>query len=281
VQELETKVASLEMELEQLRKENTAYRRGEADCMEPAMVTMLTELKQVLDRLGEAVKNNADDRNLSYLLQLFFLAIEKKNSLSEKEIEKLVNPLTQAKLATMGYAPILENPIVSEMSGPSGNEFWISFIAEAQVTEEQARSIKELRDRHWKLDADLRQERRALDKVVKDFYLHKMRVLPTFEKMPELAQQTSTLDMGEVIEFARQLNFLKKNFIAQRSLLLDVHSHLSKIFSPRQHAMMLIRINARRTLDWPRHAQTLKSAWQLFSDEKQAPSNTVPPYNGL
>jgi len=213
------------------------------------------------------------------LLQLFFLAIEKKNSLADKEIEKLVNPLTQAKLATMGYVPVLEHPTVSEMSGPSGNEFWNSFLTEAQVSEEQAQSIKELRDRHWRLDAELRQERRALDKVVKDFYLHKLRVLPTFEKIPDLAQQSTSLDMGEVIEFARQLNFLKKNFIAQRSLMLDVHSHLSKIFTPRQHAMMLIRINAKRSCEWPRHAQTLKSAWQLFSEEKSVQNNVA--YSGM
>jgi len=283
VQELESKVATLEMENETLKKENNAYKRGEIDAMEPAMMSMLVELKQVLEKIREAVKNNADDRTLTYLLQLFFLTVEKKYTMGEKEIEKLVNPLTQAKLATMGYVPIMEHPTVYEFSGPGGNDFWIAFQSEAQITEEQAKNIKDLRDRHWKLDNELRLERRALDKVVKDFYLNKLRVLPTFDKLPPSENpQVNSMDMGEVIEFARQLNFLKKNFIAQRSLMLDVHSHLSKILTPRQLCMMLIRINAKRTLDWPRHAQTLRSAWQLFSEEKPTQNGTTTStYNSL
>jgi hypothetical protein len=56
------------------------------------------EMKQILEKLDDAVKNNADDKSISYLLQLFFLAIEKRHSVANKEIDKLVNPLTQAKL---------------------------------------------------------------------------------------------------------------------------------------------------------------------------------------
>lgn len=76
------------------------------------------------------------------------------------------------------------------------------------------------------------------------------------------------LDMGEVIEFARQLNCLKKNFVSQRVLMIDVQTQLNKILTPRQHAILLLRINASRTFDWPRHVQTLRSAWQLFAEDK-------------
>lgn len=57
-------------------------------------------MKQILDRLDDAVKNNLDERSISYLLQIFFLATEKRHIAHEKEVDKLVDPLTQAKLGT-------------------------------------------------------------------------------------------------------------------------------------------------------------------------------------
>jgi hypothetical protein len=272
VQELETKISSLEAELEQLRKENSSFKRGEAfESIDPALLSMLAEMKQILEKLDDAVKNNADDKSISYLLQLFFLAIEKRHTVANKEIDKLVNPLTQAKLATMGYVPAMENPIVSNISGPNGNEWWAAYAQEARMTEEQARGIRELRERHWKLDTELRVERNALDKCIKDFFLQNLKLIPTVKDPKNRFVSGSSgggLDMGEVIEFARQLNCLKKNFVAQRVLMIDVQSQLNKILTPRQHAILLLRINASRTFDWPRHVQTLRSAWQLFAEEK-------------
>jgi hypothetical protein len=272
VQELETKISSLEAELEQLRKENSSYKRGEAfESIDPALLSMLAEMKQILEKLDDAVKTNADDKSISYLLQLFFLAIEKRHTVANKEIDKLVNPLTQAKLATMGYVPAMENPIVSNISGPNGNEWWASYAQEARMTEDQARSIRELRERHWKLDAELRVERNTLDKSIKDFFLQNLKLIPAVKDPKSRfvsGNNGGGLDMGEVIEFARQLNCLKKNFVAQRTLMVDVQAQLNKILSPRQHAILLLRINASRTFDWPRHVQTLRSAWQLFAEEK-------------
>ncbi len=57
-------------------------------------------MRQILERLDDAVKSNLDERSISYLLQVFFLAAEKRHIAHEKEIEKLVDPLTQAKLGT-------------------------------------------------------------------------------------------------------------------------------------------------------------------------------------
>jgi len=272
VSELETKISSLEAELEQLRKENSSYKRGEAfESIDPALMSMLAEMKQILEKLDDAVKNNADDKSISYLLQLFFLAIEKRHTIANKEIDKLVNPLTQAKLATMGYVPAMENPIVSSISGPSGNEWWAVYAQEARMTEEQARSIRELRERHWKLDTELRVERNTLDRSIKDFFLQNLKLIPNVKDPKHRFVSGSNgggLDMGEVIEFARQLNCLKKNFVSQRVLMIDVQTQLNKILTPRQHAILLLRINASRTFDWPRHVQTLRSAWQLFAEDK-------------
>jgi len=273
VQELETKISSLENELDTLRKENANFKRGEAfESIDPNLLGMLAEMKQILEKLDEAVKSNADDKSIQYYIQLYFLSLEKRHPMINKEIDKLVNPLTQAKLATMGYVPSLEHPVVANISGPNGNEWWAVYAQEARVTEEQARSIKELREKHWRLDSELRVERNVLDKSIKDFFLQNLKLLPAgardihakFKSGPGAAG----LDMGEVIEFARQLNSLKKNFIAQRNLMMDITTQLNKVLTPRQHAILILRINTSRTFDWPRHVQTLRSAWQLFSEEK-------------
>lgn len=49
-------------------------------------------------------------------------------------------------------------------------------------------------------------------------------------------------DMAEVIEFARQLNNLKKNFVAQRTLVLEIQCQLTKILQPRQHAILMLKV---------------------------------------
>jgi len=216
------------------------------------------------------VRNNLDDRAILYLLEIFFLATEKRHIAHEKEVDKLVDPLTQAKLATMGYVPSLENPMISQMYGPSGVEWWESYIKEANITPAQAEKVAEMKERLWKVDSELRVERSLIDKQIKEFYLKKLKLVPNLNVGDNANFKTSsTLDMSEVIEFARQLNTLKKNFIAQRTLVLEIQCQLGKILQPRQHAVLLLKINKSRAFDWPRHVQTLKSAWQLFSDKSQ------------
>lgn len=58
--------------------------------------------------------------------------------------------------ATMGYVPSLENPMIAQMYGPSGLEWWESYIKEASVSPEQGEKMKEMRERLWKVDGDLR-----------------------------------------------------------------------------------------------------------------------------
>lgn len=65
------------------------------------LTNLFLEMKQILERLDDAVKNNLDDRTISYLLQIFFLATEKRHIAHEKEVDKLVDPLTQAKLGIL------------------------------------------------------------------------------------------------------------------------------------------------------------------------------------
>lgn len=55
-------------------------------------------MRQIVGKLDEAIQNNADDKELTYLIKLYFQSAEKRHMISSKETDKLVNPLTQAKL---------------------------------------------------------------------------------------------------------------------------------------------------------------------------------------
>jgi transposase-like protein len=268
VQDLENRVASLQEEVEQLKKENANLRKGDGlEPIHPDIIAMLTEMKQILSKLTQAVEKDMDDRTISYYLQLFFLALEKKMHAMENEIEKMVNPFTQAKLATLGYVSSSSTfSISSRITGPSADGWWSTLIEEANISEEQSQKITELRERHVKVDSELKQEQGMLDKAIKEFYVNKLRVMPTLSTN---AQNLPALDITEVIEFTRQLNCLKKNILAQKSVVLDIQMQLTRILKPRQHALLLLKIyQSCRGFDWPAHAQMLRSAWQLFKDIK-------------
>jgi len=270
VKELESKISSQEQELEQLRKEVALLKRGDAfEAIDPSLSGLLEEMRQIVEKLDMAVKCNVDDQSLTILLRLYFHSAEKRHAVANKEIDKLINPLTQAKLATMGYTPSLENPIVSCLSGPAGDAWWVSYSLEAQMTDEQIRRVRDVRDRHCMLDAELREQRLAIDQSIKAFYLQNLRLVPNLRDVQSRFVSGSTgtkLDMADIVQFAQQLNCLRKNWTAQRVLMVDVQTQLNKILTPRQHALLIIRLAACRTFDWPRHVQTLRSAWQLFGE---------------
>lgn len=88
-----------------------------------------------------------------------------------------------------------------------------------------------------------------IDKQIKDFYLMKLKLVPSLSCDPQNGvynnkNNATSLDMAEVIEFARQLNNLKKNFTAQRTLILEIQCQLTKILQPRQHAILMLKVSS-------------------------------------
>jgi hypothetical protein len=294
---LEGKVTQLAIENEQLKKEIASLKRVDNfDSMrpDPALLTMVVELKHIIASIDDAIRRNADDNAISYLLQLFHLIVEKRHHVFEKEVEKLVNPFAQAKLAMLGYAPVLDNPSVSSISGPNADGWWSQYITEAKVTREQRHKLKQMREELWKIDHDLRQERTLLDKSIKEFYLHKMRVIPNYpvfrpdQALPSIRDQStapttaSTLpdaaalssqpdnnnvDVSDIIELSRKLNALKKNFCTQRNLMLNAFARLSQLLSPRQQAMLLVRIHIHTRFDGS-NMELLKNVWQSVTNSE-------------
>jgi len=257
--------------LKKLREEVAVLKNDTAfEAIDPAMPDLLEELRQIVEKLDAAVKSNADDSVLQYLLQLYYCSSEKRLIAAIKEFEKLVNPLTQAKLATMGYTPALENYVVSYLSGPKGDEWWVLFDQEAHLTQEQNQLIQAIRDRHWKLDTELREQRVVIDKNIKTLFLQKMKLVPNLQDLHSRfisGSNGSKLDMADIVHIAEQLKYLKKNYAAQRLLMFEQHQQFGRVLTLRQHAILLLRFAACRTFDWPSQAVTLCSAWRLFGKD--------------
>ncbi|GAM23217.1 hypothetical protein SAMD00019534_063920 [Acytostelium subglobosum LB1] len=299
IKEIEAKLASLTFENLQLKRENeTLKETGGVDVMrpEPELLAMLMEGKQIIIQMSQAIKKN-DERTLVYLLHLFHTAIGKRYAIAEKEVEKIVHPYTQSKLASMGYVPKGDRPLFN-ISGSAADGWFALFKSEANISEEQNVKLEALRQDHDKQEQVLRIEREQLDKEIKNFYYTKILVLPDTSEccsnsefntptmsgmaatvtLPQPAEphivNSSPLEISQILDFARKLDMLKKNFICSRNLSSDTISGLSNILTPRQEAMLLVRIHLNTTYDFA-HMELLKDVWTNIANQNKstAPKN--------
>ncbi|KYR02069.1 putative basic-leucine zipper transcription factor [Tieghemostelium lacteum] len=289
IKEIENKMAALTFENHQLKKENESLKEtGGVEIMrpEPELVSMVMEGKQIIVQLSYALKKN-DERTLIYLLHLFHCAIAKRYSIIEREVEKIVHPYTQGKLAAMGYVPKTDKWwFLNCIAGP-GSDGWISlYKKEAEINEEQSQQLDTLRNQHYKLDQSLVAEREQLDKDIKRFFYTKILVLPNnpleigdipchpyggdLQTLQPILNQP--LDISQLLEFARKLESLKRNFIQHRNIMLDTISSLSSILTPQQEAMLLVRIHYYTGYDIG-HMELLKEVWtNIVSQNKNITS---------
>jgi len=274
---LEAKIAHLTLENEQLRRENASIKQtGGVEMMrtDPTVVTFIIELRHTITRLQHALKNGADDETLGSLLQMFHLNLAKRHAGVEHEVEKILHPYTQAKLALLGYVPVMEHPVTSVFSAPESNGWWNRYAQEAKITEGQWNSLKLLREKHWQNDLETRKERRLLDQFIKDFLQRNILTMPSNEHIVKHLSDPFPLspphsdsvigvgeaDIAEIIEFTRKLEALKRNFVAQRTLIAQAHVQMNKILSPRQEAMLLVRMYDNTRYDTC-NMEMLKNVW--------------------
>lgn len=289
VHSLESKVSQLSAENDALKKEISFLKRVDNfDSMrpDPSLISMVVELRQIMSSMMDAIKKNADDSTISYLLQLFHLVVEKRHHIFEKEVEKLVNPFAQAKLAILGYTPVLEYPAVANVISPNQDGWWNQYMVEAKISPSQMQKIHLMREELWKIDQELRQERVSLDASIKEFYLHKMRVIPNYPAVqeplvptPEAGKESgvpssdSPVDVSDAIELSRKMNLLKKNFVTQRNLMINAFSRLGQLLSPRQQAQLLLKLQIQTRFDSV-NMELLKNVWESVTSS-EAPMNQL------
>eukprot|EP00026_Physarum_polycephalum_P006245 Phypoly_transcript_06287.p1 GENE.Phypoly_transcript_06287~~Phypoly_transcript_06287.p1 ORF type:complete len:497 (+),score=120.82 Phypoly_transcript_06287:114-1604(+) len=308
VTSLESKVSQLTAENDALKKEIAMLKRVDNfDSMrpDPSLISMVVELRHIMSSIADAIKKNADDSTITYLLQLFHLVVEKRHHIFEKEVEKLVNPFAQAKLAVLGYTPVLEYPAVSSMiTSPNTDGWWAQFMLEAKITPAQMQKLSRMRNELAKCDQELRQERLSLDSSIKEFYLHKMRVIPSYPAFPSSnapseapdpgragsGQPEPPVEVSDAIELSRKLNLLKKNFCTQRNLMINAFSRTSQMLTPRQQALLLVKLQIQTRFNTV-NMDLLKNVWEsvtsseapvasllsMMPKDKEVPTTTTSP----
>eukprot|EP00026_Physarum_polycephalum_P007338 Phypoly_transcript_07397.p1 GENE.Phypoly_transcript_07397~~Phypoly_transcript_07397.p1 ORF type:complete len:327 (+),score=69.58 Phypoly_transcript_07397:547-1527(+) len=224
-------------------------------------------MARVLAELDNAIKMNVEDRVVDYFMQTFFVAANKLHAAFLKDVDELVNPFTQVSLASLGYMTSLEYP---EISQNQVGGWWDSFILSANLTLDQSTKLREVIDKLCKRDSELRMERGVLDKQVKQFYMHKLMIVPLLTTTMQPSEQ---LDTKTILDFTWLLNRLKSNIVTSKSLLLNTQTQIGAILTPRQHASLILTVCHSRFFEWPYHAQVLRAAWEMVS--RSSPDTTA------
>lgn len=89
-------------------------------------------------------------------------------------------------LASLGYMPSMDIPEISpiQMGG-----LWDSYITSSNLSSEQANKLREFITKVTNTDNELKMERGVIDNQIKQFYLHKLRVLPLLGNSTQPTEQ--------------------------------------------------------------------------------------------
>lgn len=267
--DLKERIQQLEQEKEQLTKENLAYQMNNNSIKTPTPTidpNVVSGLQEVAQAMAELEHSYVEDRLVEYYLQNFFVAAGKLHNAFLKDVDELVNPFTQANLASFGYMTSMEYP---EISATQVNTWWDSFISSSTLNPDQICKLQDVINKLCKRDSELRMERGVIDKQIKQFYLHKLMIIP----LMSVQKPSEQLDSKTILDFTWLLNRLKTNIITQKSLLLNTQSVIGEILTPRQHASLILKVCHSRFFEWPYHAQVLRTAWDMVSHA--TPDTTV------
>eukprot|EP01113_Clastostelium_recurvatum_P025130 TRINITY_DN3020_c0_g1_i1.p1 TRINITY_DN3020_c0_g1~~TRINITY_DN3020_c0_g1_i1.p1 ORF type:complete len:602 (+),score=224.21 TRINITY_DN3020_c0_g1_i1:154-1959(+) len=323
VKELEARMTVLTLENEQLKKEISVLKESAVprDFFEqlkpdPSVYAMHMEIDHVVKKLEELLNVDSNgykkptppvdeanrpppeelEKQIAYLMHMAAVGFSKRRVHVERDVEKIINPFTQAKLAVMGYVPALEHPGIGALAGAAGDMWWNRFFEAANVSAEQQDKIQALRRNHHCMDALLRQQRVKLDHDIKEFFMHKLSLMPTYPRVdqdvdldvPPVASSNGVLEankrpveMADLVNFVRQLDALRKTYTGQYSLLWESHELLGQILLPRQEAILMIRLHKHQRYDVA-NVEVLRNMWRsLMSAESPTPSTSSVPHLNL
>ncbi|KAM9955525.1 hypothetical protein ACTFIW_008854 [Dictyostelium discoideum] len=248
VKEIESKILSLTLENDKLKKENDSLKTINGSNLmrpEPESINMIMECKKIIKKLEKALIDN-DERSLIYLLYHYHSETSKRYSLVEIEVDKIANPYSQIKLKLAGY---IQNPTTLDIfdgnfnndnnSNNNGDEdeeeisWFKKYKNEANLTIEQSNKLDLLRNQHGLIFETLLKERKQLDNEI----------LKVFNEIIIASYDGSNANLinNKGFELKSKLKSLKMKIISSLNLNLDTFSSISSILLPKQEALLLVR----------------------------------------
>ncbi|KAM9998062.1 hypothetical protein ACTFIY_007728 [Dictyostelium cf. discoideum] len=248
---------------------------------EPESINMIMECKKIIKKLEKALIDN-DERSLIYLLYLYHSETSKRYSLTEIEVDKIINPYSQLKLKLAGYIQNPTTEILDIFGGNNNNNnndngdddddeeeisWFKKYKNEASLTIEQSNKLDLLRDYHCLKFESLLKERRELDRDIKRLY--NGIALSGFDLTP---RSLANWDIDKQIETTNKLNLLKIKIISSLNLNLDTFSSISSILSPKQEALLLVRAHLFGSNKKNPHIEILNNVWTGLISKSSSPS---------
>jgi len=254
IKDIETKLAQLSLENDQLRTENiknkilasqlslenAALRNGVKANHGPKphplyrsysneIRTMDKEIEKIMIALEEAARNKSDDSTLRNLLKDFHQHVKKRQDMLTKEVQQLVTPKMQEKFARLsGVPPKMSSHIDREL------QEWLQQLSEQGVAREQIEKLKELQSRHFLDLKQIYKEREEINEDIRGFYQEKI-------LGAQMVNRTPKLDDSSILVLSNKLELLKQNLEKENEVTNQTLLEFGGILSPYQEAVLTLK----------------------------------------
>lgn len=251
------------MENDQLRNENQKNRRvinqfrTLVDKPAPLLRSYSSELQcedeeidKLVDELNDlAQSQNTTDEQLKHLLKRFHEHMANRQQILQKEALQLVNPKIQERLVRIeGVPPVQVDQHVGQ---------WLQEVSQF-VSPEQIMRLSELKQRHYEAREAIWDERKRLNKEIKEFYQEKL--------ASERLNGPRKVDQNAVLTLTNKLEELKKNLLREAELNNRSSEEFSMILTPQQEAIITIK-HYSYYKDKVSAIQMLNNVWSVLSKE--------------
>jgi len=244
-EQLRRQINQKELIISKLSKENSTLRTSgnlgesthDVEDLEDADAPIDFNMQELIFKLERTLKletiendDDAERTGLKSTLQLFYGSLQDRHDRYTNQVKEIVNPCTQAKLSALDSDPT--SPFDNGFT-ENDDEWWVGFSKDANITEEQAAKIKEIRRDHSIEFQRLRTERKELNKDIRTYYK------TVFSSViGGVEDNDADVKMEELVE---KLNSLKQNLDDEKRLILQTHAAMSKILTPKQEAVLVTR----------------------------------------
>eukprot|EP01112_Ceratiomyxa_fruticulosa_P007343 TRINITY_DN189_c0_g1_i1.p1 TRINITY_DN189_c0_g1~~TRINITY_DN189_c0_g1_i1.p1 ORF type:complete len:441 (-),score=89.96 TRINITY_DN189_c0_g1_i1:195-1517(-) len=321
LEELEEMVKNLTQQVNDLTAENAKLKARDIGdlLLFDAQHDSFVEITKIIDDIRNTLaagENNPNfnpsdttelDTSLLCMLQLFWFSIEKKQSFLVTEIDKMVNPALQAKLAVLGYSPSAQSTSLSRIFSMRWFE---DFKKEMNLSPELLEQIAKIDEKNKAEEVRMFEERAQIDKDIKDFYysrlkyqkqaepIHRNKSPPQVVPSTPVSNNTNSKNSNshsnqstnaasssgppawlrpenipsyppihEILEFTRKISELKKSFVNHRAHQNRTYMQIFKLLNPRQQAHLILKAYDNGPI---KHKETLEfttNLWRSVSNQ--------------
>jgi hypothetical protein len=102
---------------------------------------------------------------------MFNQTLTKRQTVISSQLKKLANPMSQSKMATLVPEEGEDEPsAASKLAMNDEPDWWDQFVQDSDITDDQIRGLRQLRQQHLQAFKNLQLERKELNAEIGTFY---------------------------------------------------------------------------------------------------------------